>query len=147
MPKEKAMQSQKPVVITPTSTLITPKPAAAFAEPSTTQPTASPPATTQLPQPAPLLSRVHAPTPTPVLIPSASSGYIRCLHCGKVFTQPLRMLDFQGDRPRIINICPFCNEIIQSTPRQEEKIQNKRLQFKKKNVDQTTKTLLSEITS
>jgi hypothetical protein len=30
------------------------------------------------------------------------------------------MLDFHAERPRIINICPFCNEVIQPVVRKEE---------------------------
>ncbi len=44
-------------------------------------------------------------------------GMVSCRHCGKIFTQPLRMLDFHEDRPRMVSICPFCNEVIQTTPR------------------------------
>ena len=62
-----------------------------------------------VPIPAPALTRKHADTP----------GLFRCAHCRKTFTQPLRMLDFQGDRPRIVNICPFCNEIVASVPHEE----------------------------
>ena len=39
-------------------------------------------------------------------------GMVKCTHCNRVFAQPLRMLDFHSDRPRMINICPFCNEVI-----------------------------------
>jgi hypothetical protein len=46
-------------------------------------------------------------------------GMIRCSNCGKAFTQPLQMLDFQGERPRIVNICPFCNETIKTTSHQK----------------------------
>jgi hypothetical protein len=42
-------------------------------------------------------------------------GMVKCGHCGKIFAQPLRMLEFHEDRPRMINICPFCNELIQPT--------------------------------
>jgi len=64
-----------------------------------------------------------AATPSPPLSPPATSeasGSTRCSHCGKAFTQPLRMLDFQGDRPRIVNICPFCNEIVASSQTEKE---------------------------
>ena len=44
-------------------------------------------------------------------------GMVKCGHCGKIFAQPLRMLDFHEDRPRMVNICPFCNEIIKTAPR------------------------------
>jgi hypothetical protein len=85
------------------------------------------------PSPVPQPERISASkssvapvSPVPILAPAPTrkhaddSGLIRCPHCGKTFTQPLRMLDFQGDRPRIVNICPFCNEIIASVPRGEE---------------------------
>jgi len=45
---------------------------------------------------------------------------VKCTHCNRVFSQPLRMLDFHSDRPRIINICPFCNEVIPPILRHEE---------------------------
>jgi hypothetical protein len=63
-----------------------------------------------VPIPAPASTQKHTET----------SGLFKCAHCRKTFTQPLRMLDFQGDRPRIVNICPFCNETIASVPREEE---------------------------
>ncbi len=52
--------------------------------------------------------------------PSALTDPMECLYCGEAITQPLRTLDFEGDRPRIISICPFCNEIISTMPRQEK---------------------------
>jgi len=57
-----------------------------------------------------------APTPTQVTpSPVDVSGLTKCLHCGKLFSQPLQMLDFRGDMPRIMRICPYCNEIIPTT--------------------------------
>ena len=92
---------------------------------------------------APPAAPSAAPSPTEPLS-SEISGLIRCNHCGKAFTQPLRMLDFQGDRPRIVSICPFCNEIINTAPRQEEKEKDKRFSFRKKNNDHTPKALASQ---
>lgn len=43
-------------------------------------------------------------------------GMVKCGHCAKIFAQPLRMLDFHEDRPKMVSICPFCNEVIQNTP-------------------------------
>jgi len=60
------------------------------------------------------------------------SGLTRCTNCGRVFTQPLRMLDFHSDRPRIVNICPFCNEVISPAPRQEELERSKKVAQKSK---------------
>jgi len=47
-------------------------------------------------------------------------GLVKCTHCNRVFAQPLRMLDFHSDRPRMINICPFCNEMIPPILHSEE---------------------------
>ena len=33
----------------------------------------------------------------------------QCTSCGRSITHPLKMLDFHSQRPKIINICPFCN--------------------------------------
>jgi len=83
-------------------------------------PSAQPTVSKPMPVPAPLAVPVPVPTPSPSRADSDASGLFRCVHCGKTFTQPLRMLDFQGDRPRIVNICPFCNETLPSASRVEE---------------------------
>jgi len=104
----------------------------------------APPTATSTP-PTPPAPSVPAPRSSPLL--SDIPGLIKCFHCGKAFTQPLRMLDFQGDRPRIVNICPFCNEIIPTAPRQEEKEQDKRFLLRKKNNNDVPKTFASQTTS
>jgi len=95
------------------------------------------------PPPAPIPATPHA----PASLPADISGLNKCFHCGKLFSQPLRMLDFQGDRPRIVNICPFCNEIIPSSPHQGETEQDKKFQLKKKNDNHSPRTLASQSTS
>lgn len=35
-----------------------------------------------------------------------------CNKCGKVFTQPLCMFDFSSGKPRLVNVCPYCNAIL-----------------------------------
>jgi len=35
-----------------------------------------------------------------------------CKKCGKVFTQPLCMFDFKSGKPRLINVCPYCNTVL-----------------------------------
>jgi len=35
-----------------------------------------------------------------------------CNKCGKVFTQPLCMFDFASGKPRLVNVCPYCNAIL-----------------------------------
>ena len=109
---------------------------------------AIPTQTTQRPSKKPIVpsttSQSVNPTttaPAPVLIPSAPTGRVRCPHCRKTFTQPSRRLDFHDDRPRIIDLCPFCNEILLSETHREKKEQNKRPQLNEKDGDQTTKTL------
>jgi hypothetical protein len=29
-----------------------------------------------------------------------------------VFTQPLCMFDFKSGKPRLVNVCPYCNTIL-----------------------------------
>jgi hypothetical protein len=73
------------------------------------------------------------PMPTTAPEPSYTSPDIptlfKCSHCGKAFTQPLRMLNFQVDPPRIVNVCPFCNETMPSgsTDKESENDENRTL--------------------
>jgi len=52
------------------------------------------------------------PEPEPLSETQRMGGLVKCTHCNRLFSQPLRMLDFHSDRPRMVNICPFCNEVI-----------------------------------
>jgi len=36
----------------------------------------------------------------------------QCTSCGRSITHPLRMLDFHSQRPKMVNICPFCNATV-----------------------------------
>jgi len=139
--------------------------------PSTTRtserPLTLPTAPTQTPQTAPTVAPLVVPSTVPVAPPSTPQasvttpappepvsaplisdipGLIRCAHCGKAFTQPLRMLDFQGDRPRIVSICPFCNEILPSAPHPEDREQGGRFLLKKKNGNHNSKPMPSQTT-
>jgi hypothetical protein len=73
------------------------------------------------------------PMPTTAPVPSYTSqdvpALFKCSHCGKTFTQPLRMLNFQVDPPRIVNVCPFCNETMptNSTAKETEQEENRSL--------------------
>ncbi len=40
---------------------------------------------------------------------------ISCPKCKKTFHRPLVMLDFGGAKPRLVNVCPFCNQILGSS--------------------------------
>jgi len=122
-PTVRMAPSQKPTMTVPsrTRTISSPTrpvpPRIHTVERTLTTPTA--PSTTPTPHVPSLAASppMSKPTPEPTPAPFSSEipGLIRCSNCGKAFTQPLRMLDFQGDRPRIVSICPFCNEIITST--------------------------------
>jgi hypothetical protein len=85
-----------------------------------------PPSIAPGPPPPPKPAPKQVPT-TPSAPSYASSDLptmFRCSHCGKAFTQPLRMLNFQVDPPRIVNVCPFCNETMPSGPTDKESKQD-----------------------
>src|SRR4030067_1574894 len=52
--------------------------------------------------------------------PRSASGLVKYANCGKTFSQPIRRLDFSADKPRIVNVCPACNEEIKPVIRQGE---------------------------
>jgi len=70
-----------------------------------------------------------------------AKGLVKCTHCQRVFAQPLRMLDFRSDRPRIINICPFCNEFIEPILQGEEKEKGRKFVRNGKEKGQGEKTV------
>jgi hypothetical protein len=37
-----------------------------------------------------------------------------CPHCKKVFSRPLTMLDFSQGKTRLVNVCPYCTQILGS---------------------------------
>ena len=87
------------------------------------------------------------PSPTPTFTPIPSTrelepesvnlsgkaervdSLVRCNHCNRVFSQPLRMLDFHGELPRMIDVCPFCSEVIRPAINKEESEKKKKLIF------------------
>lgn len=100
--------------------------------------------TASLPQPSP---KQPPKTPTPIIVPTPSPespeipSLFRCTHCGKAFTQPLRMLDFQREPPMIVNVCPFCNETMPSDPAVKESEQTVNKPFFKKSNDHIQESL------
>lgn len=90
-----------------------------------------------------------APKPAPTIAPATAPSYtspeatplFKCTHCGKTFAQPLRMLDFQVEPPRMVNVCPFCSETIPSAPRTQDSEQTKKSSFFRKNNGQGQKPL------
>ncbi len=43
---------------------------------------------------------------------AAVPSLFQCTSCGRSISHPLRMLDFHSQRPKMINICPFCNATV-----------------------------------
>jgi len=37
---------------------------------------------------------------------------ISCPKCKRVFQTPLVMLDFSGTKPGLMNVCPYCNQVL-----------------------------------
>ena len=44
-----------------------------------------------------------------------NSMLIKCVKCGKVFNKPLTMLDFSTGKPRMANVCPYCNHVLENS--------------------------------
>ena len=43
-----------------------------------------------------------------------NSMVISCPSCKKVFGRPLVMLNFEGGKTRLVNVCPYCNHVLGS---------------------------------
>ena len=39
-------------------------------------------------------------------------GGITCLHCNKVFSRALVMLDFHDGKNQLVSVCPYCNHVL-----------------------------------
>jgi outer membrane biosynthesis protein TonB len=50
---------------------------------------------------------------------TASSAHF-CTACKKAFTQPLVMLNFEGGKSKLVNVCPYCSYVLGNV--EEEKI-------------------------
>lgn len=42
-----------------------------------------------------------------------------CPSCKKTFGQPLVMLDFEGGKSKLVNVCPYCNQVLGDTEQKE----------------------------
>jgi uncharacterized Zn-finger protein len=42
------------------------------------------------------------------------SMVISCPTCKKVFSRPLVMLNFEGGKTKLVNVCPYCNRVLGS---------------------------------
>jgi len=55
-----------------------------------------------------------------------NSMVISCPSCKKVFSRPLVMLNFEGGKTRLMNVCPYCNHVLGSA--EDEKSQKQDFQ-------------------
>jgi len=42
----------------------------------------------------------------------ADAHWYRCASCGKTFAKSLKMLDFEHEPPKEIDVCPFCDKVL-----------------------------------
>lgn len=40
---------------------------------------------------------------------------ISCPNCGKTFGRPIVMLDSEGGKSKLVNVCPYCNQVLGNT--------------------------------
>jgi len=43
-----------------------------------------------------------------------------CPSCKKGFSQPLVMLDFEGGKSKLVNVCPYCNQVLSDKEQKNE---------------------------
>jgi len=43
---------------------------------------------------------------------------VSCSNCKKVFSKPLVMLDFSSGKAKLVNVCPYCNTVIDKVEQQ-----------------------------
>ncbi len=43
-----------------------------------------------------------------------------CPSCKKTFSQPLVMLDFEGGKSKLVNVCPYCNQVLGDTEQKSQ---------------------------
>jgi hypothetical protein len=53
-----------------------------------------------------------------------SGMVISCPSCKKVFSRPLVMLNFEGGKTRLMNVCPYCNHVLGSAEDEKSQTQD-----------------------
>jgi outer membrane biosynthesis protein TonB len=106
---------------------IQPTPQIQMPAPVVTQPKQQPPPSAPQPQPQtvqpePLIQTQPKPQPATVAIQEQpktgktpkenTKASNNCPNCKKSFTQPLVMLDFEGGKSKLVNVCPYCNQVL-----------------------------------
>lgn len=64
---------------------------------------------------------------------------INCPKCKRVFSKPLVMLDFSGGKTRLVNVCPYCNYVLNLAEENTTEKKNASIEFvdlDKKQVEQ-----------
>lgn len=102
---------------------------------SKTQPTSKPPEVTIIqhkPEPAtsqkPITAKpveiktktTNKTAATAVTTTETAQTNSTCPSCKKGFSQPLVMLDFEGGKSKLVNVCPYCNQVLGDTERKIE---------------------------
>jgi len=65
----------------------------------------------------------RSPTPQPVVSeePKVRENHIgiSCPNCKKVFGKPLVMLNFEHGKTKLVNVCPYCNQVLGTAENEE----------------------------
>lgn len=132
-------KTQKPTpiltTITPEKTSIKPpqpiqkEPQETITQPKTQPKPPEPPAPAT---PPPKIATVQ-PKPQPATIPPATeekktktankqtaTDVNTCPSCKKTYGQPLVMLDFEGGKSKLVNVCPYCNQVLGDTEQKSQ---------------------------
>ena len=56
--------------------------------------------------------REQKPTNAKLQTVAENQLFVTCPNCKKVFCRPLTMLDFSQGKTKLVNVCPYCNQIL-----------------------------------
>lgn len=51
-----------------------------------------------------------------------NSTMINCPKCSRLFSRPMNTLDFSSGQPQLVNVCPYCNQVLGDTEHDNVKI-------------------------
>lgn len=51
-----------------------------------------------------------------------NSMMINCPKCSRLFSRPMNMLDFSSGKARLINVCPYCNQVLGDAEHDDVKV-------------------------
>jgi len=58
----------------------------------------------------------------------SQSILISCPSCKKVFSKPLVMLDYPAGKARLVNVCPYCNAVLEDINEEENHVETRVLE-------------------